>query len=247
MINDVGKTAVIIRLNDFVINMVNSTVTSDMQGGQTGGIPVLSGNDEMKYLLSVGADSVNSRCLMYTRSFSGDSVDARLRPVLYIPPSVVNTGLETTCIPLYECISPSVARLVNGNYQLTWWTNMDSMTTNSSGSYVYDYSKIHKFKTNSLGDIEDNETAYKVLCTAPIHWDKLKLDRFDDRVYNTPLIMDVAIIAVIQGEGYIVDFSTGGGGGGGNAKMHNHLSNQECGFAGAVFMPSAMPRVMSWK
>ena len=43
----------------------------------------------------------------------------------------------------------------------------------------------------------------------------------------------------------VVDIAGGGSGGGGN-KIHSHLNTQDCGFAGAVFMPSATPRVMSW-
>jgi len=100
-----------------------------------------------------------------------------------------------------------------------------------------------------LGDVESSSSACKILCTAPIYWEKLKMGAYDDKAYSTPIVRNIAILACVQGEGYIVDFSTGGGGGGGDggAKMHNHLNNQECGFAGAVFMPSAMPRIISWR
>ena len=250
MINDVGKTTAIIRLNDYVINMVNATIPSSM----TGGIRIFDedGTDNLRYTLSIS--EADQRCLMFSRSFSGDAIDNVLRPVLYVPPSVTAIDAQgVTCIPLYECISPSLGRLVNGNYQLTWWSNMDSMpeTDPLSGKYVYDYASIHRFKTSELGDVESSETACKIRCTAPVHWEKLRMEGYDGeqgspRTFNTPLIRDIAILTAISGEGYIVDFSTGGGSGGGGNKIHSHLNTQDCGFAGAVFMPSATPRVMSW-
>lgn len=248
MINDVGKTTAIIRLNDYVINMVNSTITASM----TSGIRIFDegGADNLRYTLSIS--ETDHRCLMFSRSFSGDAIDNILRPVLYVPPSATDIGMHgVSCIPLYECISPSIGKLVNGNYQLTWWSNMDCMpaTDPLSGKYVYDYASIHRFKTSELGDVESSGTACKILCTAPVHWEKLRMEGYDEsqgstRTFNTPLIRDIAILTAISGEGYIVDFSTGGGGGGN--KIHSHLNTQDCGFAGAVFMPSATPRVMSW-
>ena len=249
MINSVGKTAAIVRLSNHVINMVNSTVGGEMYGG----IPIYDEDGETaRYTLSVDNDGVGSRCLMFTRSLSGASVDSILRPVIYIPSVVQDAGgTGVTCIPLYECISPSIATLVSGNYQLTWWTNFsESPSVDELGNYIFEYWKIVKFKTASLGDIEDNDNACKVLCTAPLHWEKLRMDGYDARSYYTPIIRNVAVLACIANEGYIVDFSTGGGGGGGTGsgnRIHNHLSTKECGFAGAVFMPSAMPRIMSWK
>ena len=248
MINDVGKTTAIIRLNDYVINMVNATIPMSMTSGIRIFDEGLTGN--LRYTLSIS--EADHRCLMFSRSFSGDAIDNILRPVLYVPPSVVDVGTQgVTCIPLYECISPSIGRLVNGNYQLTWWSNMDSMpaTDPLSGKYVYDYASIRRFKTSELGDVESSETACKILCTAPIHWEKLRMEGYDGAqggmmTFNTPLIRDIAILAAISGEGYIVDFSTGGGGGGN--KIHSHLNTQDCGFAGAVFMPSSTPKVMSW-
>ena len=244
MINDVGKTTAIVRLNDFVINMVNATIDSRM----TGGIQVYDDDGEtLRYTLSIDSSGVDARCLMFARSFTGDSIDSLLRPVLYVPPSVEDVQTSgVTCIPLYECISPSAAMLVNGNYQLTWWTNFDSAPSlDVNGRYSYDYSAVHKFRTSELGDVTDNATACKALCTAPIHWERLKMEGYDDRVYTTPVIRDIAVLACVAGEGYIVDFSTGGSGGG-VSRMHSHINNSECGFAAAVFMPSATPRVMSW-
>lgn len=244
MINDVGKTAAIIRLNDYVINMVNSTISSMMQGTL-----VIYDDDgvSIRYQMTVDSSSVDCRCLMYSRSFSGDSTSNRLRPVMYIPPVVIDVGTGgVTCIPLYECISPSAAKLVNGNYQLTWWSNYDSTPEQDvSGRYIYDYTRVHRFHTSELGDVSGDSSACKVLCTAPVHWERVQYEGYDGAVYSAPLIRDIAILACISGEGYIVDFSTGGGGGGGT-RIHNHLSTQECGFAGAVFMPSAVPRIMSW-
>ena len=249
MINDVGKNAAIIKLNDFTLNFFNSTIAGTLESG----ISILDEDGvKVRYKMSIDNDGIGSRCLMFVRSFSGDVLKGvGMRPVIYVPPIVVSSVTGITCIPLYECISPSAMMMVSGNYQLTWWTNFDSTPSlDSNGAYVYDYSLIHKFKTNSLGDVESNSNACKILCTAPVHWEKLKMGTYDDKPYNTPIIRNIAILACVKGEGYIVDFSTGGGGGGsgeGGAKIHNHLNNQECGFAGAVFMPSAMPRIISWK
>ena len=244
MINDVGKTSVIIRLNDYVINMVNSTLGNSV----TGSIRIFDEDGStLRYTMTVG--DLQSRCLMYARLFSGDSIDTSLRPVVYIPSNVSDVGTGgVSCIPLYECISPSVSKLINGNYQVTWWSNTDSaLAMDETSKYVYDYSKIHKFKSNALDDVDSTSSACKILCTAPVHWEKLKMDGYDDMTYMTPIIRDIAVLACISGEGYIVDFSTGGGGSGGGMRVHSHLNTQDCGFAGAVFMPSATPRVMSWK
>jgi hypothetical protein len=237
--------------------MMNTTVT------ETGVINFYNeDHTAIKYSMTINTDGVGSRALHYARSYTGGSIDETLRPVIYIPPVVeesnpnagggsgsssssVNTNI--TCIPLYECISPSISKKMAGTMQLTWWTNTDGVLTKDEGSddYVYDYSKIKKFYTTQLGDIEDTTNCSKILCTASLQWERLQQDGVDDMVYNVPVIRDIAILACISGEGYIVDFSTGGGGGGGN-KIHSHLNTQDCGFAGAVFMPSATPRVMSW-
>jgi hypothetical protein len=241
MIDDVGKTNAIIRLNDFVVNMFNGTVTD----GMATGITILAEDGATpRYTMAVNSDGVNSRCLMYTRSFTGDSIDHVKRPVLYQP--VDDSGVYgAVCIPLYECISPGAARLMNGNYQLTWWTNMDEVPKkDESGRYVFDYSKVHKFHINELGDVESTSSSCKLLCTAPVHWEKLLMRGYDDMPYMTPIIREVAILVAVSGEGYVVDFSTGSGGGG--LKIHSHLNTMEGGFAAAVFMPSAVPRQISW-
>ena len=243
MINDVGKTSAIVRLNDYVVNMVNATIPASMSAG----INILDFDGAtIRYSMAINADGVNARCLMFARSFAGDAMSATLRPVIYVPPNVQDAGMGgVTCIPLYECISPCASKLINGNEQLTWWTNMDEMPdSNGYGGYIYDYAKVHKFRSNDLNESSANTSACKILCTAPIYWERLQMANYDNRVYNTPVIRDIAILTVVQGEGYIVDFMSGGSGSG--IKMHNHLSNLEGGFAGAVFMPSAVPRVMSW-
>lgn len=242
MINDVGKTSVCIRMNGCVINMFNTTVASNQS------LTFLDENDRVKFNYTVNEDGLGSRALFYTYSFSTDPIEAHARPVLFIPPSVAQkyNYEHQPCIPLYEVISPSLSKKESIIYQLTWWTNTtETAVQNSMGVYEYDYSKIKKFYTATLGDIEDNRNSSKLLCTASITFDMLKCAEYGDScVMRTPIIQDIAVLVAISGEGYIVDFSTGGGGGGN--KIHSHLNTQDCGFAGAVFMPSATPRVMSW-
>ena len=244
MINDVGKIPVSIRRDGGVWTMFNTTITSSST------LTFCDENNNVKYDYMVNEDGTGSRALFYSHSFSTDAIDIQNRPVLYVPPSVTSASqgynYRRQCIPLYEVISPSVSKKDSGIYQLTWWTNTDEpMEMNTMGVYEYDYSKIKKFYTAVLGDIEDNPQATKLLCTASIMFDRLKCLEYNDMfVKVTPVIEDITVLACITGEGYIVDFSTGGNGGGN--KIHSHLSTQDCGFAGAVFMPSAVPRVMSW-
>ena len=244
MINDVGKTSVSIRMHGCVINMFNTTVASNQR------LTFLDENDHVKFNYTVNEDGLGSRALFYTYSFSADPIEAHTRPVLFIPPSVAQeyNYENQQCVPLHEVISPSLSKKESGIYQLTWWTNTtETFAPNSMGVYEYDYSKIKKFYTATLEDIDDNLNSSKLLCTAPIIFDMLKCSEYGDSyVMRTPIIQDVAVVACISGEGYIVDFSTGGGSGGGGNKIHSHLNTQDCGFAGAVFMPSATPRVMSW-
>lgn len=240
MIHDVGKNIVSLRMHDQIISMFNASIMFNEkinfyeEDGTT-----------IRYTLTVDETGKGGRALQYTRSLPGDNIDLERRPVIYIPENVDAGEEGATCIPLYECIAPSLARRVEGTYHLTWWTNTDQeLETDDGDMYVYDYSKIKKFYTASLGDIEETASSAKLLCTAPIHWEMLKQETVDTKPYNTPIIKDITVLACITGEGYIVDFSTGGNGGGN--KIHSHLSTQDCGFAGAVFMPSAVPRVMSW-
>lgn len=241
MINDVGKTTAIIRLDDYVLNLFNATVTDNMVGG----IEIYGEDGKTKrYQMSINSDSLNGRCLMFTRSFPGNTIDHVMRPVVYLPESIQAEGQGATCIPLYECICPSVVKFISGNYQLTWWTNTDAMPSKDGLSrYVFDYSKVHKFKTSELGDVESTSSSCKVFCTAPVQWEKLKFVKYDDAPYDTPVIRSVSILTAISGEGFIVDFSTGTGSG---MKIHSHLNTMDGGFAAAVFMPSAIPRQMSW-
>ncbi len=254
MINDVGKSIALVHLNDYVITMMNTTVN------ESGIINFYNEtHTAVKYTMTINTDGVGSRALHYTRSYTGGSIDESLRPVIYIPPVVQEANdssdssgsgsqnTNITCIPLYECIAPSISKKMAGTMQLTWWTNTSEVLIKDADTddYIYDYAKIKKFYTTQLGDIEDTTNCSKILCTASLQWERLQQDGVDDMVYNIPVIRDIAILACISGEGYIVDFSTGGGGGGGN-KIHSHLNTQDCGFAGAVFMPSAAPRVMTW-
>jgi hypothetical protein len=62
-----------------------------------------------------------------------------------------------------------------------------------------------------------------------------------------PIIDTPAIAAVSKNDGYVLDFETGTGSGGGGIGMHSHTSNDDGGFAAAVFMPSASIRPINWR
>lgn len=250
MINDVGKTVATVHLSSHILTMMNVTVTD------TKSIDFLEDdNTTVRYKMSFDTSAFGCRALFYSRSFAGDAIDETLRPVIYVPPSVdasngasSNSNIPVT--PLYECIAPVAVKHSADVVQLTWWSNTSSVLTKNpdTDNYDYDYSKIKKFYTSKLDDIKDTKDCSKILCTASIGFERLKQKGTDTMPYDIPIIKNVVILACISGEGYIVDFSTGGGGGGnGSLGIHNHLSNLEGGFAGAVFMPSAVPRVISWR
>lgn len=249
MITDVGKSVATVKLLDGnVINFFNKTY--DLSANinyydQQGNLQYVVTRDEAQY-------NNKHRCAYYTRSYSQSAIDNIPRIVLCLSGISVTQQQNITAFPLYELISPSVNRLGIDEYQLSWWSNVDNITdlNQIQGIYFYNSNAIKKFSQNTLADIEENQAATKILCTAYIKWEKLaqQINGVKDITAQlTPIIVNPTIIAVIQGEGYITDFSGGGSGGGGGLSLHSHTSNEDGGFAGAVFMPSANMRVLNWR
>ena len=176
------------------------------------------------------------------------------RPVIYIPNSVSensNTGSTDngtdgiSCTPLYECIFPTIGINASGNAQLTWWSNTkEIINADEYGKYLYDSSKIQKFFANGYSSIQLKMGVSKILCSAPIYWERLKFEGYDVNPHRSPVIRNISIIKCINNEGYVLDFVSEGGDG--SMRMHSHTNTMDGGFAAAVFMPSAVPRPMSW-
>lgn len=243
MISDVGKTIASSRMNNgMVINIFNSGIdaTGTVEFYDVAGL---------RYQMAI--DSLWSgqkyRAAHFTRSFPGDSIHNYKLLVPYVPNNEYGSSGCLQALPLFEVISPTMSKTASDVYQMTFWTNMSSIKTSNGGQRVYDYQNVVKFSNNALGDIEEDSSVSKVLCVAPIHWENLYQvggSIRETKVQLTPVIQQVAITAVIMNDGYIVDFSTGGDGSGNT--MHSHTSNLDCGFAAAVFMPSASMRVQNW-
>ncbi len=242
MISDVGKTIASCRMNDgMVINMFNSAI--DVTGTVN-----FYDSSGLRYQMAIDStwSGQKYRCAHFTRSFPGSSVHNYKLIIPYTPNLSYGSGTVLQALPLFEMISPVMSFTGGDVYQLTFWTNMSAIKTSSGGQRVYDYQNVIKFSNSALGDVIEDASASKVLCVAPIHWENLYqvgTGIGESKLQLTPVIQQIAITAVIMNDGYIVDFSTGGGSGN---SMHSHTSNLDCGFAAAVFMPSASMRVQNW-
>lgn len=251
MITDVGKSVATVKLLDGnVVNFFNKTYDLSSE------IIYYNQQGNPQYVITYNETQFKNkhRCAYYTRSYSQSAIDNIPRIVLCLSGISITAPYGITAFPLYELISPSVNRLGVDEYQLSWWSNVDDISklTLKNGIYFYNSNAIKKFSQNTLADIEENQAATKILCTAYIKWEKLaqSINGVKDITAQlTPIIVNPTIIAVIQGEGYITDFSGGGSGsgGGGGLSLHSHTSNEDGGFAGAVFMPSANMRVLNWR
>ena len=208
-----------------------------------------------KYTMTVEDSAYYSRALFFHRSWTGNQLDNVSRPVIYIPNNVSedeNTGSSDaspkgiSCTPLYECIFPAIGINASGNAQLTWWSNTkEIITANDQGKYLYDSSKIQKFFANDYSSVELKLGVSKILCSAPVYWERLKFDKYDENPHRSPVIRNISIIKCINNEGYVLDFVSEGSDGG-SMRLHSHTNTMDGGFAAAVFMPSAVPRPMSW-
>lgn len=253
MITDVGKSIASTKLLDgCIVNFFNKTL--DLSS-------TISFKDQfgnVKYEMTINsADLANKyRCCYFSRSFPQSSIYSQPRIVLNLSGVNVSSTSRITAQPLFETMFPSISKFHIDQYQLSWWSNIKSVANlqtqevNGSKFYVYDSENILKFSYNTLGDIEESSSSAKILCTANIRWEKLAMTAngvTDIAYFDTPIIDNPTILLVIQGQGYVTDFSGGGDGGGGGLSLHNHTSNEDGGFAASVFMPSANLRMLNWK
>lgn len=250
MITDVGKNIAAVKLIDgSVINFFNKTY--DLAAN----VNYYNEQGEIQYIITRDQSQFKNkyRCAYYTRSYSQSVLSNKAKLVICLSDIEITHPTNITAKPLYELISPSINRLGIDEYQLSWWSNVDNISElqENNGVYFYKSTAIKKFSQNTLADIEQNQAATKILCTSYIKWEKLvqQVGGVKDTVAQlTPVIVNPIIVAAITGEGYITDFSGGGsGGGGGGLSLHSHTSNEDGGFAGAVFMPSANMRVLNWR
>lgn len=252
LVNDIGKTIASIRRGSVVYNFFNATIVESTNVNFVDEVVKKDGTSSVRYVFNASNTAgYNYRALHYTRSYTDDALDLSVHPVLYVSSyGSYDTHYGVPAVPLYEAIAPSICKYGDGIYQLSWWSNTNGVLTpdsNDSTNYTYDSSKIMKFSTTSLGDVQQNANCSKILCTASISWERLKQTNgtaVDTAYWDVPVIEHVTILQCINGLGYVTDFSTGGGKSG--IGMHSHIDNNNGGLAVATFAPSAMMRPISW-
>lgn len=238
---DIGKTIATTRLSDgSVLNLFNHTIIGE---NKNSGVDAkyYDVDGKLRYSLSIESKAVTNkyRCAYYSRSFPQSPHDMKPRLVL-----VVDDDCKVS--PLYEFITPSIMNVQQDTIQLSWWSNVFAEKFDDEEGY--DSDALVRFSSTNLY-LDTNVSSYKILCTATIRWQYLKQNGAgveDDHYHRIPVIGTPAVSAVIKNEGYVLDFETGSGGGG-NIGLHTHTSNDDGGFAAAVFMPSAFIRPVNWR
>lgn len=262
MITEVGKTVPLIQFPDgTAICFYNKCMTS-----WDANIKYSSADGVVRYIVVIDDTyRVNEyRCGCFVRTWTHMGIDSKEQILLYVPRSTDNNAVVTdkmigpptpqqagvTALPIFELISPVISKVNGGKYQLTWWSNVSNVNdlVKSGDAYEYNPEAIKRFSRKTIADETETSTCAKILCTAPIEFEDLihvSGGGADAMPRMVPIIRDIAVTTVIAGEGYVTDFTTGGDGGGGIG-MHSHLSNDDAGFAAAVFMPSAVMKPMNW-
>ena len=251
MVNDVGKTVATIKLLDgTVVNFFNKTYSLKQD------IYFYDENGSSRYAITRDNDSFTNkyRCGYYAHSYSQSANFSQPRLILNLSGITISGGGAVTANPLWQMISPSVNKLNVDEYQLSWWSNVDakgSLKPIDANVYKYDIKQIRRFSYNELANLPENASACKILCTANIRWERLAQGTAsgptESHCHLTPIIVNPTIVTLIEEQGYITDFATGGGSGSGGIGMHAHTSMQDGGFAAAIFMPSANMRVLNWR
>lgn len=162
------------------------------------------------------------------------------------------TSRKITTQPLYEVITPTIGNLpgIPGS-QFMFWTNLkdksNTLEKDSTGSFIYDPSKILRFESDKLEEVDLDNYSIKLLCSALITWELLKAsggNANDTKPVYTPIVKAIYILLVQEGN-IAIDFS--GGGMGGGMRRHNHADNNNAGFAYAVFAPGTSLQPINWK
>ncbi len=209
------------------------------------------------YKMSVSANSGN-RCGVF--SYSSNQILSSRRLVLSIQEGPSDDGY-THVEPIYEMISPSITVRSPSHMILSWWSNISDFSsfeqnchvTNPAKSidyYKYSSSYIRRVTQDEVetGDIQATGNEPRILCHGYLKFDYLMQKNSssnDSYPVLYPIVRQIYVASVFANQGYIVDFECGDGSGG--KKIHNHTSNEECGFAAAVYMPSAFIRPFNWR
>lgn len=237
---DIGKNIAITRMSDgSVLSMFNNAImTADTT------INFYDKSGKQRYTMSIDQTAITNkyRCAYYSRSLPQSAVDTSDSKPRFLLRLISSSTVE----PIYEFISPAIMSVKQDMVQLSWWSNVETSKFNSS----YDKTALVRFSSSNLY-VDTNIAVSKILCTATIRWEYLRQSGggVNDSVFKLIPIIDTPVIATtINNQGYVVDFETGtGGGGGGGLGIHSHTSNDDAGFAAAVFMPSAHIRPLSWR
>lgn len=269
MATSVGRVPATVKIDDYFVTFFNKTLEAgdsmreirfydDACVGPGGNSGTRSGLPRYCLNVDIGDQTARNRCLHFVRHNQQGADEADFVnpiPAIYIPDvTITAAGGGISAVPIFEVISPTITNVGGKSFQLTWWTNTDEMEQ-WSGGMDYNPQLIKKFSANDLDDFEDNANGARLLCTASIVWENLKLSKGSNpdasggaapevEYLPTPVIYHVGVVHMVHGEGYIVDFSTGGGGGG--MKVHSHTSIEDGGFAVSVYAPSAMIRPANW-
>lgn len=240
MVTEVGKSVAVLCLPDgSTVNIFNKQLPTI----PTAGLHFTRPDGSEAYVINYDASYATARGAVFRRALGQNSVSENDVPLIYAPND------QNVCSILFQVMSPTIHQFDENKYQLSWWTNLENCDPETISSHTYlDYT-VHKFDASNL-DIENDSSNTKALCTAYIKFEKLKCSgggtsSDGDAFQIYPIITRPIIVYAQKGQGFIVDFATGGGGGG--IGVHAHTSVQDAGFAAAVFMPSAIMKPFNWK
>lgn len=243
---DIGKNIVITRMYDgSVLNFFNHTVL-----GSGGNIVFRDIDNKPRYIMSLDQTVIQNkyRCAHFTRSFAQSEMDVTPKMVIMLyDEDNISSEQNISVTPLYEFISPSIMCNKQDTVQLTWWSNIQADKFDSEEEYNVE--SLIRFSSKQL-QLDTNIISYKIMCTATIRWEMLKQvgGGVTEQYHKLfPIISKPSIITIVKDQGYVLDFESGTGSGGGGIGLHSHTSNDDGGFAAAVFMPSARIRPLNWR
>ncbi|MBQ4479694.1 MAG: hypothetical protein II943_03555 [Victivallales bacterium] len=163
------------------------------------------------------------------------------------------TGSDSPlALPLYEVITPQAGILPGRpGFVLSFWTNLSEAASGllgMDGRYHYDSTKILRFDANALGDVDLDSYSWKILCTAEVIWDRMKVNGgtlaiADTNMMPIPVVTHIEVNLALNGN-LAIDFGSGEGGGG--MRRHNHADNSRGGFAYAVWAPGCTLNPVNW-
>lgn len=195
------------------------------------------------------------RALHYSRFFLGNSIESTKRIIPFVDLSrddLIIDGKIKRAVPLFETITPSILTMDSNDKLPTiiFWSNLNSPSfpqVSHSGAYIYSSDSIYKFNENELEEETFSASTNRILCSARMRWEFLRR-RVNGVVDENPvptLIVEAVSIILVQSDGWVVDFSTGGSGGS-SLGRHNHSNNAQGGFAYGTIAPGTMLQPINW-